>query len=172
MCLIQESKIEKLSPLSSFTFYLTIKFLFTFMAPLVAIALNDIVVRKVQDPQKATSNNDSPIPAIPTILQSRRKQSKYITACQMEKNIMWLTQIDQLINTPTQCISTPTQCIFPFPPFILLPPIFIFHRSFIFLLSKITLPKKCCIRRMPEIEGRSAHLEYLTEPLWNINTKT
>nr|GMD59016.1 WAT1-related protein At2g39510-like [Ipomoea batatas] len=34
----------------------------------VAIALNDIVVKKVHDPQKATSNNDSPIQPIPTIL--------------------------------------------------------------------------------------------------------
>lgn len=131
MCLIQESKIEKLSLLSSFTFYLTIKFLFTFMAPLVAIALNDIVVRKVQDPQKATSNNDSPIPAIPTILQSRRKQSKYITACQMEKNITWLTKIDQLINTPTQSSALPPSASSPF----LLLYSFLLYSYFIDLLS-------------------------------------
>ena len=42
---------------------------YTFMAPLVAIALNDTAVRKVHEPQKATSNSDSPMPAMPTILQ-------------------------------------------------------------------------------------------------------
>jgi len=39
------------------------------MAPLVAIALNDIEVRNVQVPHKETSNNVSPMPAMPTILQ-------------------------------------------------------------------------------------------------------
>lgn len=41
----------------------------TFMAPLVAIALSDIPVRKVHKPQSATNNRDSHTPAIPTILQ-------------------------------------------------------------------------------------------------------
>lgn len=40
----------------------------TFIAPLVAIALNDIAVRKVHKPQNETKNSDSAIPAIPTIL--------------------------------------------------------------------------------------------------------
>jgi len=39
------------------------------MAPLVAIALNDIEVRNVQAPHKETSNNVCPTPAMPTILQ-------------------------------------------------------------------------------------------------------
>lgn len=41
----------------------------TFMAPLVAIALSDIPVRKVHKPQSATNNRDSHTPAMPTILQ-------------------------------------------------------------------------------------------------------
>lgn len=39
------------------------------MAPLVAIALRDILVRKVQEPQKATKNKDCPMPPMPTILK-------------------------------------------------------------------------------------------------------
>lgn len=42
--------------------------LLTFIAPLVAIALKDTEVRNVHKPQKVTSNSDSPMPAIPTIL--------------------------------------------------------------------------------------------------------
>ena len=45
----------------------------TFIAPLVAIALNDIEVKNVQEPQKATSMRPSPMPAIPTILQREAK---------------------------------------------------------------------------------------------------
>lgn len=41
----------------------------TFIAPFVAIALNDNEVKKVHRPQNATSTKDSPMPAIPTILQ-------------------------------------------------------------------------------------------------------
>lgn len=48
----------------------------TFIAPLVAIALNEIPVRKVHKPQIATNNKDCPIPAIPTILQFHKRQRK------------------------------------------------------------------------------------------------
>lgn len=47
---------------------------YTFMAPLVAIALSEIPVRKVHKPHNATNNKDSPMPAIPTILQVSQTQ--------------------------------------------------------------------------------------------------
>lgn len=42
---------------------------YTFIAPLVAIALNDIAVKKVHKPQNDTSISESPMPPMPTILQ-------------------------------------------------------------------------------------------------------
>ena len=41
----------------------------TFIAPLVAMALNDIPVKNVQAPQNETKTSDCHTPAIPTILQ-------------------------------------------------------------------------------------------------------
>lgn len=41
---------------------------FTFIAPFVAIALNDTAVKNVHMQQNDTRNKDSPMPAIPTIL--------------------------------------------------------------------------------------------------------
>lgn len=46
------------------------KKMFTFIAPFVAMALSDIVVKKVQDPQNATNRRPSPMPAMPRILQN------------------------------------------------------------------------------------------------------
>lgn len=52
--------------------------LLTFIAPLVAIALNDTEVRNVHKPQKATSNSDSPMPAIPTILYFHINRKQFV----------------------------------------------------------------------------------------------
>lgn len=49
------------------------------MAPLVAIALRDIPVRKVHKPQNVTSSRDSHTPAIPTILQIHKFKMKYLS---------------------------------------------------------------------------------------------
>lgn len=49
----------------------------TFIAPLVAIALSDIAVKNVQEPQKATSKSDSLMPAIPTILQMKLQSTSF-----------------------------------------------------------------------------------------------
>ena len=45
----------------------------TFIAPLVAMALNDIPVKNVQAPQNETKTSDCHTPAIPTILQNGRE---------------------------------------------------------------------------------------------------
>ena len=46
----------------------------TFIAPLVAMALNDIPVRKVHVPHNVTNNSESAMPAIPMILQFSSNQ--------------------------------------------------------------------------------------------------
>ena len=53
--------------MTKFAFYSS-RIDFTFIAPFVAIALNDTAVKNVHEQQNATRNKDSPTPAIPTIL--------------------------------------------------------------------------------------------------------
>lgn len=49
----------------------------TFIAPFVAIALNDIPVKKVHEPQKATNKSASPIPDMPTILNKNDRDTEF-----------------------------------------------------------------------------------------------
>lgn len=50
----------------------------TFIAPFVAMALNDIPVKNVHAPQNETKTSDCHTPAIPTILQEEKKISQLL----------------------------------------------------------------------------------------------
>lgn len=49
----------------------------TFIAPFVAIALNDIPVKKVHIPHNEIKTSDPPMPAIPTILETNNDEITY-----------------------------------------------------------------------------------------------
>lgn len=64
----------------------------TFIAPLVAMALRESDVMKVQRQHMAVRRSVSPIPAIPTILKIRRG-SKAMTRCILGQAVPYLTLI-------------------------------------------------------------------------------
>lgn len=62
----------------------------TFIAPFVAIALKDIVVKNVHKPQSNTNTRPCPIPAMPTILnieQIKAGHDDFAVFCQTSRTL-------------------------------------------------------------------------------------